>query len=64
MIVAHASRPNETVLTGTLSDIAEKFAANPVERTAIIFVGKGLGAEAFRESSLYDPDYQRRFRGR
>jgi precorrin-4/cobalt-precorrin-4 C11-methyltransferase len=63
-IVAHASWPNQMILRGTLGDIEEKFAANPVERTALIFVGRGLGAEDFRESSLYDPDYQRRFRGR
>ena len=63
-IIAHASWPNQMILRGTLADIEEKFAANPVERTAIIFVGRGLGAEDFRESSLYDPDYQRRFRGR
>ncbi len=63
-IVAHASWPNQMILRGTLSDIEERFATNPVERTAMIFVGKGLGAEDFRESSLYDPDYQRRFRGR
>jgi precorrin-4/cobalt-precorrin-4 C11-methyltransferase len=63
-IVAHASWPNQMILRGTLGDIEEKFAANPVERTALIFVGKGLGSEDFRESSLYDPDYQRRFRGR
>ena len=41
-----------------------KLAADPVERTAIVFVGYSLGAEDFRESSLYDPAYQRRFRGR
>ncbi len=64
MIVAEASRPNEMVLTGTLADIGAAFAANPIERTAIIFVGKGLSAENFRESALYDPEYQRRFRGR
>ncbi len=64
VIVAHASWPNQIVLRGTLSDITEQFAANPVERTAIIFVGRNLAAEDFRDSSLYDPDYQRRFRGR
>ena len=63
-IIAHASWPNQAILRGTLGDIEEKFAAQPVERTALIFVGRGLGAEDFRESSLYDPDYQRRFRGR
>lgn len=63
-IVFHASWPDEKIIRGTLGDIAARFAADPVERTAIIFVGKGLGAQDFRESSLYDPDYQRRFRDR
>jgi precorrin-4/cobalt-precorrin-4 C11-methyltransferase len=63
-IVFHASWPDEKIIVGTLADIAVRFAKEPVERTAIIFVGKGLGAEHFRESSLYDPDYQRRFRER
>jgi precorrin-4/cobalt-precorrin-4 C11-methyltransferase len=26
--------------------------------------GEALGAEGFRESALYDPGYQRRYRGR
>lgn len=63
-IVAHASWPQQRVVKGTLTDIAEKVAADPIERTAIIFVGRALGAADFRESSLYDPAYQRRFRGR
>ena len=62
-IVAHASWPGEVIIRGTLGDIEARF--DPaIERTAIIFVGKGLAAQDFRESSLYDPDYQRRFRGR
>ncbi|MHA6729763.1 precorrin-4 C(11)-methyltransferase [Devosia sp. A369] len=63
-IVFHASWPDEKIIRGTLADIEARFAADPVERTAIIFVGRGLGAADFRESSLYDPDYQRRFRDR
>jgi precorrin-4/cobalt-precorrin-4 C11-methyltransferase len=63
-IVFHASWPDEKIIKGTLGDIEARFAVDPVERTAIIFVGRGLGAETFRESSLYDPDYQRRFRDR
>lgn len=63
-IVFHASWPDEKIIRGTLGTVAEHFAADPVERTAIIFVGHTLGAENFRESALYDPDYQRRFRGR
>lgn len=62
-IVAHASWPGEVIIRGTLADIEAKF-DQAIERTAIIFVGKGLGAEDFRESALYDPEYQRRFRGR
>jgi precorrin-4/cobalt-precorrin-4 C11-methyltransferase len=63
-IVARASWPDEQVVRGTLATIAAQVAADPIERTAIIFVGPGLGADDFRESALYDPDYQRRFRGR
>lgn len=61
-IVAHASWPEQKIVRGTLADIEARF-ADMAERTAIIFVGRGLGAEDFRESALYDPDYQRRFRG-
>jgi precorrin-4/cobalt-precorrin-4 C11-methyltransferase len=63
-IVVKASWPDERVVRGTLSDIAAKVAEEPIERTALIFVGRSLAAEDFRESSLYDPAYQRRFRGR
>lgn len=63
-VVFHASWPDERIIRGTLADIAVRFAEDPVERTAIIFVGRGLGAADFRESALYDPDYQRRFRDR
>lgn len=63
-IVYHASWPDERIIRGTLADIAARFAEAPVERTAIIFVGRGLGAERFRNSALYDAAYQRRFRGR
>ncbi len=63
-IVTKASWPDERILRGTLGDIRQQVAADPIERTAIIFVGKTLAAEGFRESSLYDAAYQRRFRGR
>ena len=64
VIVAHASRAEEKIITGTLADIEDRFAADPVERTAIILVGPALGIEDYRESALYDAEYQRRFRGR
>lgn len=63
-IVYRASWPDEQRIVGTLSDIAEKFAATPMERTALILVGPALAANAFCESALYSVDYQRRFRDR
>jgi len=63
-IVVKASWPDERVVRGTLADIEAKVVADPIERTALIFVGHSLAASDFRESSLYDPAYQRRFRGR
>jgi precorrin-4/cobalt-precorrin-4 C11-methyltransferase len=63
-VVARASWNDERIVRGTLSDIGHKVAADPIERTALILVGRALEAEDFRESALYDADYQRRFRGR
>jgi precorrin-4/cobalt-precorrin-4 C11-methyltransferase len=62
-VVVRASWPDERVLRGTLGDIAAKVAAEPIERTALILVGRALAAEDFRDSALYDPSYRRRFRG-
>jgi precorrin-4/cobalt-precorrin-4 C11-methyltransferase len=62
-VVARASWSDERILRGTLGDIAGKVAAEPIERTAIVLVGRALAAEHFRDSALYDPDYRRRFRG-
>jgi precorrin-4/cobalt-precorrin-4 C11-methyltransferase len=62
-VVADASRPGERIVRGTLGDITAKLAVEPVERTALILVGRALAAEDFRESALYDADYRRRFRG-
>jgi len=62
-VVAEASRPAEKIVRGTLGDIVGKVAAAPIERTALILVGRALAAEAFRDSALYDADYRRRFRG-
>lgn len=61
-VVFRATWPDERVVTGTLADIAEKVAAAGLERTALILVGPALGASDFRESALYAPDYDRRFR--
>ena len=61
-VVMRASWPDERVLRGTLGDIRAKLAVEPMERTALVFVGRCLEAENFEESALYSTDYRRRFR--
>jgi precorrin-4/cobalt-precorrin-4 C11-methyltransferase len=63
-VVYRASWPDERVIRGTLGTIATEIAKTPIERTALILVGKVLGERNFRDSALYDAGYQRRFRGR
>jgi precorrin-4/cobalt-precorrin-4 C11-methyltransferase len=63
-VVVRASCPDERILRGTLGSIRAQVAAEPIERTALVLVGRALAAHDFRESALYDPDYRRRFRGR
>ena len=63
-VVHRASWPDERIVRGTLGGIVAAMAAEPAERTAIILVGRALAADYFRDSSLYDATYQRRFRGR
>jgi precorrin-4/cobalt-precorrin-4 C11-methyltransferase len=62
-VVVRASWSDERIVRGTLGDIVNQVAAAPIERTAIVLVGRALAAEDFRDSALYDPDYRRRFRG-
>ena len=63
-VVYRASWPDERIIRATLSTIAAEIAKTPIERTALILVGKVLDARTFRDSALYDAGYQRRFRGR
>jgi precorrin-4/cobalt-precorrin-4 C11-methyltransferase len=63
VVVYRASWPDEKHIAGTLADIAVKVAAGGIERTATIIVGRVLASRDFRNSSLYDIDYRRRFRG-
>jgi precorrin-4/cobalt-precorrin-4 C11-methyltransferase len=62
-IVARASWPDQCILRGTLGTVVQQLSANPIERTALVLVGTALAADEFGDSALYDPDYQRRFRG-
>lgn len=60
-VVWRASWPDQRIIRGTLATL-EAQVAGSMERTALILVGPALGAEGFAESSLYAPDYDRRFR--
>src|SRR5262249_44815973 len=44
-LVMRASWPDQRVVRGTLADIQAKLTAQPMERTALILVGRALGAE-------------------
>jgi len=61
-LIMRATWPDEKVLKGTLSTIQTQLADEPMERTALILVGKALASEDFIESSLYSIEYRRRFR--
>lgn len=63
-VIYRASWPDQRIVRGTLATISAEVAAAPIDRTAMILVGRVLGAREFRDSALYDAAYQRRFRGR
>jgi precorrin-4/cobalt-precorrin-4 C11-methyltransferase len=61
-VVVRASWPDEQVLRAPLAEIAARVSELGVKRTALILVGRALGAEGFRDSALYSPAHIRRFR--
>ncbi len=64
-VVFRASWPEEKIIRAPLGELAAAVAeSGGVERSAIIFVGPGLSMQGARESALYSPDYDRRFRPR
>jgi len=60
-VVWRASWPDQRIVRATLATI-EAAVTGGMERTALILVGHVLEAQDFAESSLYAPDYDRRFR--
>ncbi len=63
VIVFHASRPDEKIIRGTLSDIVEKVAPKNFKRTALILVGEVFNKNAdYAESKLYDANFSHMFR--
>ena len=60
-IVWRASWPDETIVRVTLATLDAALGGR-LERTAIILVGRTLGAADFADSRLYAADYDRRYR--
>ncbi|MBZ6228660.1 precorrin-4 C(11)-methyltransferase [Streptomyces olivaceus] len=58
-VVAYASRPEELIIRGALDGIAQQVKDAGVLRTAVIMVGRTLGAEQFGDSHLYSPERER-----
>ena len=60
-VVWRASWPDERIVRATLGSL-DAALGEKRERTAIILVGRTLGADDFVESRLYAADYDRRYR--
>lgn len=60
-VVWRASWPDQRVVRATLATLELSVGAE-MERTALILVGRAIGAEEFDESRLYAGDYDRRYR--
>ncbi|MCC4325313.1 cobalt-precorrin-4 methyltransferase [Limosilactobacillus reuteri] len=60
-VIYKATWPDEKIVRGTLSDIAEKVHDTDIRRTALIMVGKFLGDE-YNYSHLYDAGFSTMFR--
>ncbi len=62
-VVARASWPDETIIRGTLSTIAESTIRAGIRRTALVIVGEAVAARDFRDSHLYSTARPRRAGG-
>ncbi len=53
VVVYRVSWPDQQIIHGTLATIRDKVKAAGITRTALVLIGKVLGAEGFSESRLY-----------
>jgi precorrin-4/cobalt-precorrin-4 C11-methyltransferase len=66
-VVADASMPSQRIVTGPLSEIAERARSAGIKAQAMVLVGRALDpeirrTEAGRRSRLYDPGFSHSFR--
>ncbi|MEM2385910.1 MAG: SAM-dependent methyltransferase, partial [Candidatus Bathyarchaeia archaeon] len=61
-VVYKASWPQQKIVKGTLSDIAEKVKVEGLKSTALILVGEAIEPRAYKRSKLYDAGFTHSFR--
>lgn len=61
-IVYHASRPDQKILKGTLSNIVEQLSNTDIKSTAQVIIGYALNPPEQLESKLYDTKFTHGFR--
>lgn len=61
-VIYRASWKDQTILKGTLGDIAKKTRDAGITRTAIIIIGDVIEPEAYEYSKLYDKDFSHGYR--
>ncbi len=61
-VVYRVTWEDEKIIRATLGTIENLVDIKEIERTALIIIGRTLAENNFRESSLYDAEYHRRYR--
>jgi len=61
-VVQKATWPEQKIVHGTLSDIADKIKKTSIKATALIFIGRVLTSKDFADSRLYAPEFTHGFR--
>jgi precorrin-4/cobalt-precorrin-4 C11-methyltransferase len=56
------SWPEETIIRGTINDIAGKVERSKIAKTAIVIVGRILSQGGYSRSKLYDPLFTHTYR--
>lgn len=61
-VVEKASWPEQRIVRGTLTDIADKIQASAIRKTAMIVVGRALSDDPAAASKLYDAGFSHEYR--
>ena len=57
-----ASRKDQKIILGTLTDIAQKVKAERITMTAIVIIGDVIKPKSYEYSKLYDKNFSHGFR--